>query len=616
MNDEFLDLEDYGIIGNQETCALIGRNGAVDWLDLPFLDSASVFGALLDPYRGGVFSVTPALKYHSVQRYSGNTNVLVTQFCTATGDARITDFMPPMQAHHEYRMLLRKIEGVHHHCVFDVTFRPRFDYGRVIPTVTCDGKTATSSHGDVGIAVHGAELIAARHEAKATIVVKEGETVWLVLTWGTPADAPKHEECESLLQSTVRFWTEWSGSRKGSDSVHEELSHNLAIRSGLALKLLLNPETGGIAAAATVGLPECVGGIRNWDYRFAWLRDASFTAQALFHLGYANEAKAYRQWVMGILRASKDLSMVKPLYALHESAKTEEGAVEALGGYRHSGPVRVGNLAVQQTQLDVYGEVVNTVYETLRYGEEVDTKVWDAVKRICAFLCEKWSDKDRGIWEMRTAPRNYVHSKLMCWVGLDRGIRICEEHGFDAPVAQWRQAREEIREAILRRGFSERLNSFVQSFESEELDATALLIPIHRFLPPKDPRVQGTIDAVWRGLSAGNGLLHRYRADDGIAGQDGAFILCSFWLVNALAVSRRTREADEVFRQMLRHAGPLGLYSEEIDPRDGRMIGNFPQAISHIGLINAALHLGIAKGRGHEGPPPQSEGGRHPGNKR
>jgi GH15 family glucan-1,4-alpha-glucosidase len=387
-----------------------------------------------------------------------------------------------------------------------------------------------------------------------------------------------------------------------------ELYEGLAIRSGLALKLLLNPLTGGIAAAASLALPESIGGVRNWDYRFAWLRDASFTAQALFHLGYSREAALYRKWALGILRQLDDLSGVKPFYPLHESAQTEEGPMEGLCGYRNSGPVRVGNLASHQTQLDIYGELVNTVYETSRYGEELEPQVWDSVRRICDFVSRNWTKKDRGIWEIRSEPRNYLHSKLMCWVALDRGLALAKRHNLQAPFKEWSSAAGEIRDTILEKGFSKRLNSFVQAFGEEELDACALLIPIHGFLPPEDPRVQSTIDAVWQGLSAGNGLLYRYRSDDGLAGREGAFILCSFWLVSALAVSRRTDEAGAVFRQMLAHISPLGLLSEEVDPRDGRLIRNFPQAISHIGLINAALHLGMAKGGGHEGPPPQSEG--------
>lgn len=608
MKDGFLNLEDYGIIGNQETCALVGRNGSVDWLSVPFLDSPSVFASILDPDRGGFLSITPNLKYDSIQKYVQNTNVLVTEFSTATGEAMVTDFMPPMQSDVDYRMLLRKVEGNRNSCSLKITFRPGFDYGRVKATVACEGEVAITSAGEVHLSLYGAGFTSSDGAAAATIGLKEGEKAWIVLMWGEDRKPPKSEECETLLQTTLRFWTNWSSTYNRSESVHQELSHNLAMRSGLALKLLLNPHTGGIAAAATVALPESVGGIRNWDYRFAWIRDASFTAQALFHLGYHREATEYRNWIMGILRSSEDLSALKPLYPLHKSAQIEEGAVQSLCGYKYSGPVRVGNLAVQQTQLDVYGEVVNTVFETLRYGDEIDPLVWESVKRICDFICREWSRKDRGIWEMRTEPRDYVHSKLMCWVALDRGIRMCEEHDFEAPSEKWRQSRDDVRNAILQRGFSQRLNSFVQSFESEELDATALLIPIHQFLPPDDRRVQSTINAVWQGLTAGNGFLYRYRCDDGLAGKEGAFILCSFWLVNALAVSRRTEEAEQVFNQMLQHASPLGLYSEEVDPRDGLLIGNFPQAISHIGLINAALHLGIAKGGTHEGPPPQSEG--------
>jgi len=605
--NDFLNLEDYGIVGNQETCALVGRNGSIDWLCIPFLDSPSIFATILDLERGGVFSITPLLKYHSFQRYIEDTNVLVTEFTTATGEAQITDFMPPIEAGKEFRMLLRKIEGTRLEAIFEATFRARFDYGRIMGALHRDGDVVCASTDEGKLFLFGADFTLDDSEATATITVKEGETKWVGVMWSEHCTPPAADESENLLRATVEFWSHWSRSHDRSASVYSELAHNLAMRSALTLKLLINPRKGSIAAAATVALPESVGGIRNWDYRFAWVRDASFTAQALYHLGYPQEAKEYRNWVMDILRSSDDLSAVKPLYPIHDEAKTEEGDVEGLGGYRGSGPVRVGNKAVQQTQLDLYGEVVNTVFDTARYGEEIDASVWTAVHRICDHLCDNWTKKDRGIWEMRTEPKDYVHSKLMCWVALDRGIRICERHRFDAPLGKWRQSRKDMRQAILHNGFSTRMNSFVQCFDSEDLDATSLLIPIHGFLPAKDPRVQSTIDVVWRGLSAGKGLLYRYRADDGLAGKEGAFVLCSFWLVAALAVSRRIDEANSVFQEMLRHAGPLGLYSEEVDPRDGRLIGNFPQAISHIGLINAALHLGVAKGRGQNGPPPQSE---------
>lgn len=611
MPDDFLDLEDYGIVGDQETCALVGSNGSVDWLTLPYLDSSSVFAAILDTDRGGAFSITPLLKFQSIQKYIQNTNVLVTDFTTATGEVTLTDFMPPLEAGLVHRVLLRKIEAKRLETTLLVRFRPRFDYGRIGATVAQEGDHIVARGGETPLMVSGVRWKSCDGEANAELTLKEGEVAWVVMQWGDEPRPLEPQECERLLETTLRFWTEWSHQHERSESVHHELCQNLAMRSGLVLKLLLNPVSGGIAASATLALPESIGGIRNWDYRFSWIRDSSFTAQALSHLGYGREAAAYRQWVLSILRGLEDLCGLRPFYPLHESAKMTEGPAEGLGGYRHSGPVRIGNKASQQTQLDIYGEFVNTVFETTRYGDTIEPQVWDGVKRICDFVCENWGMKDRGLWEMRTEPRNYVHSKLMCWVALDRGMKIAKRERLEAELGRWSAAAVEIRDAILEKGFSKRLNSFVQSFEEEEVvDATGLLFPIHQFLPPDDPRVQGTIDTVWSRLSAGNGLLYRYRTDDGLAGKEGAFVLCSFWLVNALSVSRRTEEAETVFRQLLEHVSPLGLLSEEIEPVTGKLIGNFPQAISHIGLINAALHLGIAKGRGFQGPPPQSEGER------
>lgn len=611
MRDDYTALENYGLIGNQETCALIGSNGSLDWLPLPYLDSPSACAALLDPERGGAFSVTPTLKFQSMQHYLPNTNVLVTDFTTATGECSVTDFMPPLEAGGEHRMLLRKIEATRLESELVVCFRPRFDYGRQQAKLVRQGGKLTATGAGLTLQLSGVQLgLDSDGAAHGTLCLREGEQVWLVLGWTGSDKLPGPRECERLLNKTVRFWTGWSEWHQRSESVHQELCHDLAMRSGLALKLLMNPESGGIAAAATMALPESVGGIRNWDYRFAWIRDASFTAQALFHLGYSREAVQYRRWVTEILQGIEDVSELKPCYRLHGKTKREEGTVEALGGYRHSAPVRVGNLASHQVQLDIYGEMVNTVFETTRFGESLEAKTWQVVERICEFVCQNWGRKDRGIWEMRTPPRDYVHSKLMCWVALDRGTEIARRTGRRAPVEAWSKAAAEIRRVIEERGFNKRINSFVQCLDSEDLDATSLLIPIHRFLPPDDARVQATIDAVARGLSAGNGLLYRYRSDDGLAGREGAFILCSFWLVYALSLSRRIEEAETVFKQVLRQVSPLGLMAEEVDPGDGRLIGNFPQALSHIGLINAALHLGVAKGRGHQGPPPQSEGER------
>jgi len=610
MRPRFLNLEEYGLIGNQETCALVGSNGSIDWLTLPHIDSPSVFAGILDPDRGGAFSVTPVLKFQSIQKYLDNTNILVTDFTTSMGEVTLTDFMPPLEATGQHRMLLRKIEATRLESTLLVSFHPRFKYGQQAAELTREGNCLLAA-GNEGVAVRlflcGVELEPRDGQAAGTLSLREGDQVWLVLVWGSYSGPPEAEQCERLLQTTRDFWTTWSENHERSESVHQELCHNLAMRSGLVLKLLIDPASGAIAAAPTLALPECLGGLRNWDYRFAWIRDASFTAQALFHLGYPREAGAYRNWVLDLLRKLGDLNQLKPLYPLHPTAQTEELPVEGLCGYRQSAPVRVGNQAEEQTQLDIYGELVNTVYVTTRYGDEIEPQVWEAVKRICDFVCGNWNRKDRGMWEMRTEPKHYLHSKLMCWVALDRGIKIARREKLTAPLDQWVGSAEEIHNAILEQGFSSRLKSFVQCFGEEQLDATALLIPIHQFLPPEDPRVQSSIDAVWRGLSAGNGLLYRYQGDDGLAGKEGAFILCSYWLINALALSRRIEEADGVFRKMLEQVSPLGLLSEEVDPRDGRLIGNFPQAVSHIGLINAALHLGIAKGRGHQGPPPQSE---------
>ncbi|MFO0754579.1 MAG: glycoside hydrolase family 15 protein, partial [Thermodesulfovibrionales bacterium] len=421
---------------------------------------------------------------------------------------------------------------------------------------------------------------------------------------------------EGFLDRTGAFWRNWAHDCDSPDCLFAGPWHDLVVRSGLILKMLTNADNGAIAAAATTSLPEVIGGVRNWDYRFAWIRDSALTVQALYHLGHDQEAEHFRAWINGIVDAAHDSGKLRILYPLRGGDTVPEQILENLSGYKDSGPVRIGNKASDQRQLDIYGELLNTLYETTRYGRDVPKSRWHVVKGIVEHVCATWDEKDSGIWEARSEPKEYTYSKLMCWVAVDRGIKIALQKGFEAPLDTWHAAANAIRKDILNRGFSKRLNSFVRSFDTEDLDAASLQIPFTGFLPFSDERVQGTIDAVIRHLTAGEGLVLRYRAEDGLPGAEGSFALCSLWLVKALSLSGRNEEAEKLFTKILDYMSPLGLISEEIDPATGMLLGNMPQAFSHTGIINAALHIGIGRGKSHRGPEPMGEEHREKGGER
>lgn len=606
MSAYFKDLEDYGIIGNLETCALIGRDGSIDWLCLPYLESPSVFAALLDMERGGHFRINPATKYESFQSYVKNTNILQTTFTTPLGVAVVTDFMKPegRKGNVYARAVFRKVECIKGEADLEISFRPRFDYAKELPGFELTGEGIIARGGNENLFLQSpVPLEIHEQEARRVLTLKGGKTAWFILQYNhcismSPSD------CEDLLRKARRFWHNWAHKCLPSGCVLDGPWYDLVVRSALVLKLLSNPESGAIAAAPTTSLPEHIGGVRNWDYRYAWIRDASFTSQALFHSGHDKESQDFRRYMSGILSRTEDPSLIRIMYGLNGEADLEEQIVENLSGYKNSSPVRIGNDAAKQRQLDIYGELLNAIYETTRYGETVSHKSWQFIKHIVDYVCLAWNEKDSGIWEVRGKDRHFVYSKLMCWVAVDRAIKVSSLRGFKAPIEKWEKVRGLIKQAILERGYSRKLNSFVQAFDSETLDATSLLIPFMDFLPFNDPRVQGTIEATLKKLVTKDGLVYRYEADDGLPGSEGYFVLCSFWLIKALALSERVEQAEEIFRNVLKYISPLGLFAEEIEPETGKQLGNFPQAFSHVGLINSALYLGIAKGKEHKGPKP------------
>lgn len=594
---DFTPLERYGLIGNLETCALIGPDGSIDWFPYPHIESPTMFARVLDPDRGGQFRITPTGSFDSIQQYVDRTNVLETTVRMATGTATVTDFMPPAgETDHPKKVLFRKLSCTEGTVPFGVELEPRFDYDRVETTLesTEEGVRAAGENEQV-LLESPISLDIHDGRARGTVGLEADETAWFLLRCTGAEDA--QTDPQAALEATVDYWHDWAHTcPENTDCVFGGPWHDLSVRSGLVLKLMTHRETGAVAAAPTTSLPEVIGGVRNWDYRFTWSRDATFILQALANLGHTEEAQSYFDWFFGLCHVDEPEN-IQPLYGLHGETNVTEQEIEDFTGYRHSTPVRIGNNAVDQRQLDTYGELVLAAYETAREGELAPDD-WKPLRRIIEYVCDVWDEKDAGIWEVRCAPKHFVHSKVMCWAALDRGLTIADSENFEAPVQRWQETRAAIKQAVLDRGFDDNLNSFVQSFdETETLDATGLLIPIVGFLPIDDPRVQGTINAIDERLATEDGLVYRYDGEDGLPGEEGAFVLCSFWLINALALSGRVDEARKRFESILEYVSPIGLLAEEIDPETGTQLGNFPQAFSHIGLINAALYLGNAEGR-------------------
>ena len=600
MTEAYKPLAEYGLIGNLETCALVGMDGSIDWCPLPTLESSSLFAAILDSEAGGHFSITPTESYEASQRYAERTNVLRTTFETASGTVRVTDFMPLLvedtTEEPEVRALYRQVTCTEGSVELDIEYAPRFEYARaetVLDSVSAglfgDGeneKVFLSTPADLSFAID-------TNDARATRTIEADDTEWFCLQYGMQAPTDS-DGCEEMLERTIEFWRDWTHDCDGTeaDCPFGGYAHDFVVRAELVLKLLAYRDTGAIAAAPTTSLPEEIGGVRNWDYRYSWIRDGAFTVQALTNLGHTSEATAYLDRFLELSRAS-DPAEIKPMYAL-EHAALEEEELEHFEGYEESSPVRIGNGAFGQLQLDVYGELVLAIYQYAWSDQELSAEDWASVHRIVEFVCENWAETDAGIWEVRGEPSHVVHSKVMCWVALDRALALAEKGDFDAPVERWKAIREEIRETTLERGFDESIGeqgSFTQTFAGDALDATGLLLPMSGFIEWDDPRTQGTIEAIRTHLTTEEGLVYRYRADDGLPGEEGAFLLCSFWLVDALALSGRLEEARELFDSILEYASPLGLFSEEVDPETGRLLGNFPQAFSHIGLVNSALYL-------------------------
>ncbi|WP_330451938.1 MULTISPECIES: glycoside hydrolase family 15 protein [unclassified Streptomyces] len=588
-------IEDYALIGDLQTAALVGKNGSVDWLCLPRFDSGACFAALLGDEDNGHWRIAPKGADTCTRRaYAGESLVLETYWETRTGTVKVIDFMPQRDKEPD---VMRIVEGVSGTVDMHSVIRLRFDFGSIVPWMRrSDGHR---------VAVAGPDSAWLRSEPPvktwgqqfstcSSFSVSEGEKVAFVLTWHpSHSPRPKRVDPYEALENTLTDWAEWSARCKYEGPYREAV-----VRSLITLKALTFGPTGGIVAAPTTSLPEEIGGVRNWDYRFCWLRDSTLTLGALISAGYLEEAAAWRDW---LLRAvAGDPADLQIMYGLAGERRLPESELPWLRGYESSAPVRIGNAAVRQRQLDVYGEVIDSLRLARDAGLDDKPHAWSLQLSLLGFLESTWREPDEGLWEIRGQRRHFVHSKVMAWVAADRAVRSLEDDPTLAGDAdRWRAMRDAVHREVCEKGYDPVRNTFTQSYGSRELDAATLLIIRTGFLPPDDPRVIGTVDAVREELGSGAGLVRRYSTDgpsiDGLPGGEGAFLACSFWLADALRMTGRTDEATELFEQLLDLRNDVGLLAEEYDPVARRQLGNFPQAFSHIGLVGTAVSLAGAQ---------------------
>jgi GH15 family glucan-1,4-alpha-glucosidase len=580
-------VEDYALVGDCETAALIGRDGSVDWLCWPRFDSGACFAALLGTADNGRWLIGAADQNARVtRRYRDGTLILETDIETADGAATVIDFMPPRgKASDVVRLVLGKRGKV----VIRVELIIRFDYGSLVPWVTrlADGSLCAIAGPDMVVLRTPAPLRAHGRTHVGEFTVSAGETVPFALTYGlSHLPLPTPTDPLQALADTEAFWQEWLSHAEPSGEWSESVNRSL-----ITLKALTYRPTGGIVAAATTSLPEKLGGSRNWDYRYCWLRDATFTLLALMNSGYYEEAHAWRAW---LLRAvAGDPAQVQIMYGLMGERRLTEWEVSWLRGFENAQPVRIGNAAVEQLQLDVYGEVIDALYQGQAGTLAADEASWMLQRELLNHLQKIWKQPDAGIWEVRGGRQQFTYSKVMAWVAFDRAIKSVERFSLDGPVDQWRALRQAIHDEVCDHAYDAEIGAFVQSYGSKDLDASVLLIPLVGFLPPSDPRVRSTVEAVERRLMV-DGFVMRYDTNvtkDGLTGNEGAFLACSFWLADNLILLGRHDDARRLFERLLSLRNDVGLLSEEYDPRAKRLVGNFPQAFSHITLINTAHNL-------------------------
>ena len=583
-------IRDYGIIGDLHSAALVDRFGSIDWFCAPRFDSPAVFARLLDADKGGSLSVVPEGEYIADSRhYLPGTNILQTGLSGPQGRLLITDFMVAkehMNQSADDHILVRQLEAPDRDMVAKVLVDARFDYGRQAPEVVSDGQCLVLSHQGLHLHFDGPGVWEREGRAMVQRVeLAQGKPQALLLRYDGGRSHHRDYDPQELLALTRHFWEDWI-KRCEYDGPYVDL----IFRSALVLKLLIYAPEGSIVAAPTTSLPERIGGQRNWDYRYSWLRDSAFLLYALQLLGYHDEAANFIAWLERIHEGQP--SRFQIMYGIDGRTDIDETELTELEGYQGSRPVRIGNAAAKQRQLDVYGEVVDSAYLHLRFGKAKAAPMRGTLVAMVDEAAEYWEEPDKGIWEMRGGPQQFVYSKLLCWVALDRGISLSRELKVDKSRRErWVWTRERIRHTILTRGWSDKLGAFRQVLDEDQLDATALMIPLLRFLPPLDPRMRQTVATIQRDLTDENGFVYRYRRDDGLGASEGTFLLCSFWLVDNLALQGQVVPAQHLFERLTSHGNDLGLFSEELDPDSGELLGNFPQALTHLAIVNAAAHL-------------------------
>ncbi|MDN5863789.1 MAG: glycoside hydrolase family 15 protein [Gammaproteobacteria bacterium] len=589
-------IEDYALIGNMRSAALVGRDGSIDWLCLPRFDSDACFAALIGERDNGRWLIAPKEATKKItRRYRDETLILETLFETDSGTVALIDFMPLPRDGNDVIDVVRIVEGRQGRVAMQMEIIFRFGYGRVAPWVRHQDFGLQAIAGPDALQLHTPlELHGRDKTTVAEFTISAGERVPCVLDWYLSwHDAPAVLDAGAALEQAQRWWRDWSAHCKTQGEYREPV-----VRSLITLKALTDSETGGIVAAPTTSLPELIGGTRNWDYRYTWLRDAAFTLQALLLSGYHEKARRWREW---LLRAvAGDPRRVQIMYGIGGERRLPELELDWLSGYEGSRPVRIGNGAYTQVQIDIYGEVIDALYTARRHGIQPDDDTWLLQLELLKYLEVHWPDEGSGIWEMRGPPRDFTHGKVMAWTAFDRAVKAIENFGLEGDAAHWRALRKTVHDEVCEKGFSKKRNTFVQYYGGEPLDAALLLMPLVGFLPAEDPRIKSTVEAIQKNLM-NDGFVMRYsleEGDDGLAGGEGAFILCSFWLADNLALMGRKDEARELFHRLLAIRNDVGLLAEEYDPREKRLLGNFPQAFSHVGLINTAHHLSLEEGNG------------------
>jgi len=589
----FQPIENYGVIGNMRSIALVGMDGSIDFLSYPYFDSPTVFAALLDDQRGGRFQIEPQLDTkHVRQLYLPETNILLTRFLADEGVAELTDYMPIETRGEDSNEIIRTVAVVRGTVNFKMRCQPRFKYATCPHSIEVDGGRAifTPQHTCPPMALYS--TLPLEQESQDTTVhfrLRSGETETFIFGGVHPRlQRPNMERTHARFQETSDFWRKWIAKSRYRGRWREIVN-----RSALTLKLLTSRDHGSLIAAPTFSLPEAIGGVRNWDYRFTWLRDAAFSLYALIRLGFLDEAQAFIEWLKGRLGDDAERGPLQVMYGIDGKQKLDEMPLDHLRGYEDSRPVRIGNAAYQQLQLDIYGEMLDSIYLANKYGDPISVAGWQDVQRVLAWLGKNWQRPDEGIWEVRGGPREFLHSRFMCWVAFDRALRLAQKRSLSGPLDAWLAARDAIREDIFKNFWDDDLQSFVQSKGTKNMDASVLLMPLMRFISPVDPMWLSTMKAVEDRLVEDT-LVRRYEAErtnvDGIAGGEGSFTACSFWYIECLARAGQLQKAQLLFEKLLSYANHLGLYSEELGS-DGRHLGNFPQAFTHLALISAATYL-------------------------